>query len=270
VRSKGPSQADQLLLAELARRRVEVSYAQLERWRYWRRTGLVPRTIQHGRGRGSTSEHEDIEESLTRVAEVAQLRERYRSLDWIALVLTMRGRPLDPQSVKQALLAVCNSGRRQFLSYGNGVENDPLALAHNAARAAKHAGAEALSTGNTAAGQLNEMAVLPAAKILAGAEVSSAELADIVEGSPIAEIAARHGYSIDDVVTVLESHTPEMSFDRMLDPLTAVPPSAVVNALQNAELLVATFIPSDAFTNQRARVSAVIGLTLSTLLQTEP
>jgi hypothetical protein len=214
--------------------------------------------------------HEDIEDSLTRVAEVAKLRERYRSLDWIALILTMRGRPLDPQSVKQALLGIFNSGRQQFLSYGNSTEDDPLSLAYNAARAARHAGAAALTAGTTAAGQLSEQALVPAAMLLAGADVSSAQLADIVEGSPIADIAANHGYTVDDVVAALDPHTKDMSFERMLDPLTAAAPSAVIDALRNAELLVATFIPPDVFTDQNARDSAVIGLTLSELLQTEP
>jgi hypothetical protein len=71
-------------------------------------------------------------------------------------------------------------------------------------------------------------------------------------------------------VALLGTHASDMSFERMLDLLSAAASSAVVDALRNAELLVATFIPPDVFTNSNGRDSAVIGLTLSALLQTEP
>jgi hypothetical protein len=270
VRSKGPSRADRVLLAELAGRGVAVSYPRLERWRYWRKTGLVPRTIQHGQGRGSTSEHENLEESISRVSEVARLRRRYRSLDRIALVLTMRGRPLDPESVKQALLAVFTSGHRQFLSYRNSNHDDPVAVAHNAVRAAKHAGAAARSAGDTPAGPLSNQALLPAALLLAGAELQPAELTEFVGGSPIADIAAEHGYSVEDVVNELEPHMNDMSLERMRETLVAAAPSAVVRALRNAENLVSAYIPARAFATPKDRDGAVIGFTLAQLMQSEP
>jgi hypothetical protein len=264
----GPSRADQLLLSELARRQVSVGYEQLERWRYWRKTGLIPRTIQHGQGRGSTSEHADLEQSIARITEVAQLRQRYRGLDRIALVLTMRGRPLDPESVKQALVAVVTAGHRQFLSASDG--GDPVAVAHDALRAARHAGSRARSAGTTTAGPLTDEALLPAATLLAGGEVRAAELADLVEGSPIADIGAAHGYSAAEVVRELEPHTKDMSLKRMRDALQTAPASDVVNALRNAETLISIYIPARVFTNHNARDSAVIGFTLAQLVSKEP
>jgi hypothetical protein len=82
----GPSPADQQLISQLAARDLNVSAAQLERWRH---AGLLPRNSRHGggRGRGSASEAspQAVEIAATLSRHARQGRDlRLAVIDWFA------------------------------------------------------------------------------------------------------------------------------------------------------------------------------------------
>ena len=260
MRSKEPSRADQQLLQELRRRKCEVSFPKIERWRYWRKTGLVPRTVQHGLGRGSTSEHADLDESVARICEVVQLRKQYRSLDEIALVLTMRHRPLDPTSVKQALLAVIAAQHRSFL--GDSDPDDPIAVAHNAVLALKHQGSHAAKASGFRTGE----AAMTAAQVLAGADVQQAQVEEFVEGTPISSIASELGYATSDVTAVIAPAMPFANYASLLSTIEAAAPQAVVEAIHTANDLVARYMPPRVLATATGRDFAIVGVAVSLLL----
>jgi hypothetical protein len=256
MRSSGPSRADQSLLAALAKEGSAVSFTQIERWRYWRKTGLIPHTIQHGEGRGSRSEHADLDDSVARIREVEELKTRYRSLDQIALVLTMRGRTLDAASVKEAMLAVFRAGRRQFVS-SSPDPADAIEVAANATRAARHRGK------NHSPFSSNE-ALSAGAYLLAGADVPPGGLEELARESVVTDPATELGATTSDVVTQLESHAASVSYDNLLASVEAAQPSEIVQALQFAQQA-ARILPAGAFTSENDRDTAVVGIAIALL-----
>jgi hypothetical protein len=269
VRGKNPSRADQRLLEELARRGCKVQFTQIERWRYRRRTGLIPRTVQHGLGRGSYSEHAvELEEAADRICEVAELLSRYHSLDGVALVLSARGRPIDPTNVKLALGAVLTSTERSFRSH-KPASNDPVEVAQNAARALTRA----LSRGARTSDAPNVHAPLPmptdalaiCGRILAGVPVPRTDVETFLDGSGLTAIAATLRYSRDDLVALVERAAPSLSFQAMHALVDSVSGEAVVHALQTSQRAVSAFIPAAFFPSPISRDVAVVGIAIGLL-----
>jgi hypothetical protein len=257
VRSDGPSRADQQLLAELAREGSTVSFTQIERWRYWRKTGLIPRTIQHGEGRGSRSEHADLDDSIARIREIEDLKRRYRNLDQIALVLTMRGRTLDSASVKEAVRAVLEAARRRFVSSSPN-PSDAVEVAGNAMRAARHR-----ANGNTPFSASE--AKTAGAHLLAGAQVPPGGLEQLARESVVADAATKLGAMSGEVVTQLESHAASASYDNLLAAVEAATPAEIVQALRFAGEAAIIILPSGAFTTETDRDTATLGIAIALL-----
>jgi hypothetical protein len=268
VRRKSPSRADQALLAELRRRACEVSFTQIERWRYWRGTGLVSRTIQHGQGRGSTSEHPSLDSAASQIEEVAQLRRRYRSLDEIAVVLASRGRALDPVSVKAALAAVLEAIERSFRRH-EPVSNDPIVVAANAARALTRALYRSTERGSEPASPTSRRSIAVGARALVGLPLSDKEITEFVELSGVGPIARILGASDELLVTAMKSALSLFSFARMRAALANADPPSVVLALKDAGTVIRG-VPLALFPSETARDVAIVGAAVVLLAQGKP
>jgi hypothetical protein len=267
VRSKTPSSGDQLLLDELARRRCSVSLTQIERWRYWRKTGLVPRTIQHGRGRGSYSELPNLSEAAARVCEISQLLNRLDSLDEVALVLAARGRPLEPASVKAALLAVLASMERDFRSH-KPVSNDPHEIAHNAARALKRAMGRTTGDRAPAPASASTKTLAIAGRALMGIPVPTHDLQTFLDESRIAEVAVNLGWSRVALTSYIESVLPHCSHAAVQAFAERQQPEAIVQALQTVNRLIDSLVPPAFFPGETSRDVAVVTAALGMLAGT--
>jgi hypothetical protein len=263
VRPKTPSSGQQGLRAELEKRGCDASDTQIERWSHWRTGGLVPRPVKHGKGRGSYSEYTDVRGAADRVCEVHELRGRLSTLDEVALVLTMHRRPLDPASVKEALLAVLERMRHQFVSHSPD-PNDAFAVAHHAVHVLKQ-GRRNESDPPTIADSFTDDAAMAAAQLLAGDQLGPGQLTALVEGTPLAQIAAGFGGSAAEVTAAIEPHTGLANYTSMIKTVEAATPTAIVEALQLANNIIDTYFPSQIFATPNDRDTGVVGLSVSLL-----
>jgi hypothetical protein len=83
-----PSRADQALISELAGRGLTVTATQIERWR---RAGLLPRNIRHGRGRGAGSVSEAPQGTADYVEALVSSASQGRNAQRTALSLFIAG-----------------------------------------------------------------------------------------------------------------------------------------------------------------------------------
>jgi hypothetical protein len=123
-RAQTTSRADKQLIAALARREIQVSDTQLERWR---QAGLLQTPVRHGRGRGRGSTSVYPAEAVDQAAELAGLVRRGRPVERVALMLFGRGRWVRDDALRDAY-------RHELESLANGFEarslpGDPLASA---------------------------------------------------------------------------------------------------------------------------------------------
>jgi hypothetical protein len=131
--ARGPtSEADLLLIAELAAAGVGVSSYQLERWR---RAGLLAKPEREwlGRGKGSTSRYPD--DALEIAMLLAKLGAQGRSRHLSALVLFRVGLPVKERSVRDALAWVLQDDLRRVRLREQRNEYYVADLAHRAANA---------------------------------------------------------------------------------------------------------------------------------------
>jgi hypothetical protein len=252
MRSKRPSSGDRALLDELKKRGCTASSPQIERWRYWRRVGFVPRPIRHGKGRGSSSEYADLAAVADRVCEAEPLVRRYHDLDFAALVLCARGRPIDPHAVKDAILDVFSRLDGDFRARAQPQHGeDPTEVAYNAARAL----ARSLTRGRRArerrqAGYRPPEHLLQAAAIAARFLAGEPQLDDrdfelLLTESGLARLLALMGLSTTDAVHAMKgiaAHANFPAIGRILETATA---PAIVEALRDAHRLVVAFVPAD-------------------------
>jgi hypothetical protein len=94
------SQADLLLIAELAARGLDVSPYQLERWRAW---GQLPKPTRHGCGRGGGSVSEYPQEAAEIAAVLATCGGQGRSRHVSTLVMFCLELPVAEWAVREAL-----------------------------------------------------------------------------------------------------------------------------------------------------------------------
>jgi hypothetical protein len=267
MRSKTPSSGDRLLLEELERRGRPIALTRIERWRYWRGTGLVPRTIQHGKGRGSYSELPDLTEAADRVCEVAELLERYRDLDNVALVLSARGRPLDPASVQAALVSVLEDMEHGFRSH-QPRSDDPLEVASNAARALERA----MSRGRRSkTARKNQPLALPpgvaliAGRLLAGDRVPTFQLQTLLTTPVLEPLLATLGISTVNLIAAIQSLAPALSFRSLRARAEGESPRAITAALQNAKQTLDAFLPRQLVPSEASYDFLVVGVALAFL-----
>jgi hypothetical protein len=104
------SQADLLLIAELAASGIDVSPYKLERWR---QAGQLPKPVRHGAGRGKGSTSRYPPEAVEIAAALAQVGAQGRSRHLGTLTLFRVGLGVSEQSVRDALAwAMADSYRR--------------------------------------------------------------------------------------------------------------------------------------------------------------
>jgi hypothetical protein len=123
-RAQTISRADKRLIAALARRDIDVSDTQLERWR---QAGLLQSPVRHGlgRGRGSTSEYPP--DAVDQAAELSALVRRGQPMERVALMMFARGRWVRPDALRDAY----RYELKWFTKWleARSVPNDPLASA---------------------------------------------------------------------------------------------------------------------------------------------
>lgn len=129
----GASEADRLLICQLAARDVNVSAAQLERWRT---AGLLPRNERHGRGRGrgswSTASPETVAVAAALSRHARQGRDLRRAvIDWFAEAgePVMPGEPVVPEppftAVRSALeWVIAGSGEYRLFRLARAARTD--------------------------------------------------------------------------------------------------------------------------------------------------
>ena len=230
----------------------------------------MARNIRHGAGRGTYSEVLDVQEAADRVCEVAHLLERSNyNLDEVALVLSARGRPIDPGSVKLALVAVLTNMEHGFSTH-KPISDDPVEIAHNAARALKRTLSRktsrrsgAIKTGINATPSAG---LIIAAKVLAGIPVTLDEAREFTEGSGLAALTAHFDATADQLNAIIVEAAPHASFSAIRTALEQVNAEAIPIALQAANRLLDTFFPADMFGSGIERDVAVIGCATALVL----
>jgi hypothetical protein len=264
MRSTQPSRADRELLDELERRRCTVSDTQLERWRYWRRSGLIPRTIKHGEGRGSRSEYPNLNEAADRACEVRNLLRRYDSLDEVAIVLATRGRRLGPESVKAALLDVLGKIEERFRSH-QPRSDDPFETAVTASRALMRAWSEDPRL-RAQAPPLPKPALEVAGFLLIGHPVASHQLRQLLEETSLAKLASNLGFDPDPFISWIEERAGWLSFTGTKTAVAKTDASGVIAALGASGGLVDSLpIPEQLFPTQTAKDVTAVGIAIGLL-----
>jgi hypothetical protein len=268
VRSKTASSGQRALRAELEKRGCPASDTQIERWSHWRGDELVPRLIRHGKGRGTYSKYADLSETADRVCEVHQLRSRYKNLDEIALVVAARGRPIAPESTRQALLAVLDAMEHGFRSH-SGDSNDPHEVAYKAFRALTRAwsrGSNAAAKRATNPSPLAGAARQIAGRMLVGLPIQPSEFNTFLEGSGIVRIVAALGIPTDNLAATLGNLAPRASFDNIRATVEQGDPSAIVAALQTANRVLGTPFLRFLFPTETARDVTIVGCAIGFLI----
>jgi hypothetical protein len=205
-----------------------------------------------------------LREAAERVSEVAQLLARLDSLDEVALVLAARGRPLEPASVKSALIAVLASMDRDLHSH-KPLSEDPHVIAQNAARALKRAIGR--TTGDRAPAPVGTSteALAIAGRILMGIQIPTADLEIFLEESQLVEIAAKLGATKEDLLRHVEKVLPYCSHTAIRAFAEAQEPAAIVQAFQTINALIDRLVPASFFRGDTSRDVAVVTAALGTL-----
>jgi hypothetical protein len=251
MRSKRPSSGDQTLLTKLGERGCTVSLTQIERWRYWRNTGFINRPVQHGKGRGSYSEYPDLDEAVDRICEAEPLVRRYHDLDLVAIVLSARGRPIDPSAVKDAYQAVLQRVEHDFGSQLNSNNGDPTEAAYNAAWALARMltrgtrARERRQAGHRPPTNLRQTAVIAARLLLGEADLHERELHLLIEETGLAALLQLVGLSTAEAANALKGIGDQLNFHTARRTLETANVSEVVAALQAAHQALLNFLPHD-------------------------
>jgi hypothetical protein len=174
------------------------------------------------------------------VQEVDELRGRYRGLDEIALVLAARGRPLDPVSVKAALLQVINGIERSFRSHAKDVD-DPFEIAYSATsaltRAWRNDRGSRRGTGSVLPRPLLEIG----GRLLIGDPVASHQLREFLGGGSLAPLLSALDLSVEPLADHLAAHAARFSFPAIRATVEQTNPDAVIAALLTASGTIRAF-----------------------------